>query len=80
MPSTIIPKALEPGATIAFISPSARLNDQMPDVMARATAVLTGQGYNVRDLFSGPDTSIQASIRNRLSEIRTAFSDPTISA
>ncbi|KAK7742193.1 hypothetical protein SLS62_010782 [Diatrype stigma] len=80
MPSTIIPKALELGETIAFISPSARLNDQMPAVMARATAVLTGQGYKVRELFSGPDTSIQASIRTRLSEIRTAFSDPGISA
>lgn len=80
MPSAIKPKALEPGATIAFISPSARINAEFPAVMARATAVLTGQGYKVRDLFSGPDSSIQASISNRLSEIRIAFSDPTIAA
>ncbi|KAK9234946.1 peptidase family S66 [Lipomyces kononenkoae] len=79
MPSPIVPKALEPGAAIAFISPSARLNDKLPDVMSRATAVLSAQGYRVRELFN-PDTSIQSSITNRLSELRTAFSDPTVSA
>ncbi|KAH8202070.1 hypothetical protein TruAng_003738 [Truncatella angustata] len=75
----IIPNALQPGATIAFISPSARLNDKMPEVMSRATAVLSGRGYNVRTFFN-KDTSIQNSISNRLSEIRAAFSDPQISA
>jgi muramoyltetrapeptide carboxypeptidase LdcA involved in peptidoglycan recycling len=79
MPSTIIPKALEPGATIAFISPSARLNDQLPDIMARATAVLSGQGFKVREIYNR-DAGIQSSIRNRLSEIRIAFSDPSVSA
>ncbi|KAI1396627.1 peptidase [Hypoxylon fuscum] len=79
MPSPIVPKALEHGATIAFVSPSARLNDQFPAVMSRATAVLTERGYNVRELFT-PDTGVQSSITNRLSELRTAFLDPTISA
>ncbi|KAI4864453.1 peptidase [Hypoxylon rubiginosum] len=79
MASTIIPRALEPGATIAFVSPSARLNNKLPTVISRATAVLTGRGYNVRELFT-PDTGVQSSISNRLSELRTAFSDPTISA
>jgi muramoyltetrapeptide carboxypeptidase LdcA involved in peptidoglycan recycling len=79
MASTIVPPALKPGATIAFISPSARLNNQFPAVMSRATAVLSGQGYIARELFTS-DTTIQSSITNRLSELRTAFSDPAVSA
>lgn len=79
MPSTIIPPALQPGATIAFISPSARLNHEHSAVMTRATKVLSDRGYQVRELFH-VDEGIQSSISNRLSEIRTAFSDPSISA
>ncbi|KAI8650551.1 hypothetical protein NCS57_01389200 [Fusarium keratoplasticum] len=79
MPSPVLAKSLEPGAKIAFISPSARLNDALPDVMSRATSVLTEKGYQVQAFFS-KDTGIQSSINNRLREIREAFSDPTISA
>lgn len=79
MAPTIIPKALQPGDTIAFISPSERLNNVLPDVMTRATAVLKARGYNIRTFFS-EDTGIQSSISNRLSEIRAAFSDKNISA
>ncbi|KAH8902341.1 peptidase S66, LD-carboxypeptidase A [Coniochaeta sp. PMI_546] len=79
MPSPIIAKALEPGGTIAFISPSARLVDALPDVMTRATNVLLERGYKVKTLFT-PDADIQSSITNRIAEIRTAFSDPTVSA
>ncbi|XXH01023.1 hypothetical protein Hte_007374 [Hypoxylon texense] len=79
MAPPIIPRALEPGATVAFVSPSARLNNRLPAVISRATAVLTGRGYNVREIFT-PDSGIQSSIANRLSELRTAFSDPAISA
>ncbi|KAM0424365.1 hypothetical protein ACHAPT_010512 [Fusarium lateritium] len=79
MPLPVLAKCLEPGAKIAFISPSARLNDELPDVMSRATSVLTEKGYHVQTFFS-KDTGIQSSINNRLREIREAFSDPTISA
>ena len=79
MVPAVLPKALQPGATIAFISPSLRLNNELPDVMLRATAVLTGRGYKVRPFFN-EDTGIQSCITNRLAEIRTAFSDDTISA
>ncbi|KAI1166122.1 peptidase [Nemania serpens] len=79
MPSAIIPKALEPGATIALVSPSARLNTEFPAVMSRATALLTNKGYKVRELFT-PDTGIQNSIANRLAELRAAFTDPEVSA
>lgn len=79
MPPTILPPALEPGATIAFVSPSARLNNILPNALARAKDLFTAQGYQVRELFT-PDTDIQSSISNRLSELRTAFTDPSISA
>ncbi|KAI0869592.1 peptidase family S66 [Hypoxylon argillaceum] len=79
MPSPLIPKALEPGATIAFVSPSARLNHELPAVIERATALFTSKGYKVRVLYT-VDTGVQNGIANRLRELRTAFTDPTISA
>ncbi|KAL1872703.1 hypothetical protein Daus18300_004249 [Diaporthe australafricana] len=79
MPSTINPPALQPGATIAFVSPSARLNNEIPAAISRAKDLFSENGYHVRELFT-PDSGIQSSIANRLSELRTAFSDPSISA
>ncbi|KAH7367831.1 peptidase u61 ld-carboxypeptidase a [Plectosphaerella cucumerina] len=79
MPTPIIPPALKPGATIAFISPSARLNDELPLVMRRATSVLESLGYKVRTYFN-PDAGIQSSISNRLAEIRAALNAPDVSA
>ncbi|KAF5018304.1 hypothetical protein F66182_9729 [Fusarium sp. NRRL 66182] len=79
MPSTIRAKHLKPGAKIAFISPSERINNRLPAVIDRATAVLTDRGYQVQSFFN-EDNGIQSSIDNRLSEIRAAFSDPSISA
>ncbi|KAH8756597.1 peptidase u61 ld-carboxypeptidase a [Diaporthe sp. PMI_573] len=79
MPSPILPPPLKPGATIAFVSPSARLNNILPAALARAKDLFTAQGYQVRELFT-PDTGIQSSITNRVSELRTALTDPTISA
>lgn len=79
MSSPLLARAIKHGDTIALISPSARLNDKLPAIMSRATGVLSSRGYNVRTLYT-QDTGIQSSIANRLSEIRTAFMDPTISA
>lgn len=79
MPSTILPKALQPGATIAFISPSERLNNLLPAGISRATTLLSAEGYHVREIFK-LDSGIQSSIANRLSEVRTAFSDPSVAA
>ncbi|KAI1656014.1 peptidase [Daldinia decipiens] len=79
MSSIIVPKALDPGATIAFISPSARLNDQYPAAVLRATAVLKGRGYNVREFYN-KDIGIQSSIINRISELRAACLDTKVSA
>ncbi|KAG6363949.1 hypothetical protein INS49_009052 [Diaporthe citri] len=79
MPSPILPRALAAGAAIAFISPSSRINIELAPAMARATALLRERGFQVREIFT-PDSGIQSSISNRLSEIRTAFSDPSIAA
>ncbi|KAI0199768.1 peptidase [Astrocystis sublimbata] len=79
MPSPITPKALKPGGTIAWISPSARLNAELPMAMARATTLLKNKGYQVREFFT-PDTGIQNGIETRLSELRAAFTDPSIDA
>lgn len=79
MPTPVIAPALKPGATIAFFSPPARLNEKLPAVLSRAEAVLSGRGYTVRALFT-PDLGIQSSIENRHAEIRSAFLDPAISA
>jgi muramoyltetrapeptide carboxypeptidase LdcA involved in peptidoglycan recycling len=79
MPPAIVPPPLKPGDTIAFVSPSARLNNILPTALARARDLFTSQGYQVRELFT-PDEGIQSSITNRLSELRTALTDPSVSA
>lgn len=79
MPSPIVARALQPGDTIALVSPSARLVGLLPDAMSRATNVLENRGYKVKTLFT-PDAGIQSSINNRLSELRDAFLDPAVSA
>lgn len=79
MSSPALAKALKPGETIAFVSLSARLNEVLPAAISRAAAVLSNRGYKVRTFFT-PDTGIQSSITNWLSEFRLAFLDPTISA
>lgn len=79
MPSPIIAPALKPGATIAFISPSARLNERLAGVISRTTEIFSSRGYKIRVFFT-PDTGIQSSITNRHEEIRSAFLDPSISA
>ncbi|KAH7236872.1 peptidase family S66 [Fusarium redolens] len=79
MPSPIRAKHLKPGDKIAFISPSERINAMLPAVIDRASALLTKKGYQVQTFFS-EDKGIQSCIDNRLSEIRAAFSDPSISA
>jgi muramoyltetrapeptide carboxypeptidase LdcA involved in peptidoglycan recycling len=47
--------------------------------MERATNVLIKKGYKVREIYTR-DTGVQDRIANQLSELRTAFTDPSISA
>ncbi|KZL68955.1 peptidase u61 ld-carboxypeptidase a protein [Colletotrichum incanum] len=88
-PPPILPKALPPGGKIALLSPSGRINALIPGPVARAEALLRSLGYTVTTIFSNSgETSnpavsddvdpIDASIRNRLAELRAAFADPTI--
>lgn len=87
MPSPILAPALKPGDKIAFLSPSARLNHKLPLFISRATALLNKRGYEVLPIYTpessqAGDTfsSIQSSIATRLSEIRSAFRNPSIKA
>ncbi|PWY62401.1 peptidase S66, LD-carboxypeptidase A [Aspergillus eucalypticola CBS 122712] len=78
---TIVPKALKRGDKIAFISPSARLNDILPTPLARGRACLESLGFLVQIIFSSQATAtIAESIRLRCEEIHAAFRDSTIAA
>ncbi|OAQ62644.1 peptidase u61 ld-carboxypeptidase a protein [Pochonia chlamydosporia 170] len=74
-----IPPALKPGGTIAFISPSARLNTRLPAAISRARSVLLARGYKTRVFFK-EDSDLSSSVTNRLAEIRDAFFDAEVSA
>ncbi|OHF01073.1 LD-carboxypeptidase [Colletotrichum orchidophilum] len=87
-PPPLIPKSLPPNAKIALVSPSARVNNLVPDALARSQTLLQNLGYTVTTLFTptsedlDPVTSqgepIPAGIRNRLAELRAAFADPSV--
>lgn len=80
--STIIPRALQNGDTIAFVSPSARLNDIMPTPIARGKEYLESLGFEVQIIFTGlpPGSSIAESIRVRCEELHMAFRNIKIAA
>ncbi|PYH89271.1 peptidase S66, LD-carboxypeptidase A [Aspergillus ellipticus CBS 707.79] len=82
MSSTIIPKALRKGDTIAFISPSARLNHILPAALARGKAALESLGFNIKIIYSTlPDSaSFSDSIQVRTEEVHSAFRDPSVAA
>lgn len=78
---TIIPKALKRGDKIAFISPSARLNDILPTPLARGKACLESLGFRVQIIFTSlTTTTITQSVHIRCEEFHTAFRDNTIAA
>ncbi|KAF8196828.1 peptidase u61 ld-carboxypeptidase a [Mycena galopus ATCC 62051] len=76
----LIPPALRPGDTIAFVSPSSRLNDVFPSVLKRASSALEAHSFAVKVFWTPrpPDTelSLAESISVRMAELRAAFSDP----
>jgi muramoyltetrapeptide carboxypeptidase LdcA involved in peptidoglycan recycling len=41
--------------------------------------LLTSEGYEVVEIYKGPDSEIQSSITNLLDELRTTFSNPSVS-
>ncbi|KAK6845779.1 peptidase family S66 [Apiospora arundinis] len=78
MSPAILPISLKPGAKIALISPSARLNHELPAALARGIDVIASQGYEVVEVYHGPDSGIQNGIANRLAELRAVFCDPSV--
>lgn len=78
MTDTIVPPRLQPGATIAFISLSLRLNAVFPLPISRARDALHGHGYKTKEIFQ--DVDAERSIEQRLLEFKQAFCDREISA
>lgn len=78
----IIPRALKRGDTVAFVSPSARLNDILPGPLERGRAYIESLGFKVRIIYtpSASDDGIAKSIRDRCEELHSAFRDSTITA
>ena len=81
MAATTIPRALRKGDTIAFISPSARLNQIFPHPIGRAKAWLEHLGYHVKIIFNiSPPKSFRDSVLQRCEEIHSAFRDTSVKA
>jgi muramoyltetrapeptide carboxypeptidase len=77
----IVPKALRKGDTIAFISPSGRLNNIFPTRIERAKTYLEKAGFIVKIIFNTPEpTSFPQQVQHRVSELHSAFLDLTIRA
>jgi muramoyltetrapeptide carboxypeptidase LdcA involved in peptidoglycan recycling len=78
----IIPRALKRGDTVAFISPSARLNDILPGPLERGRAYVESLGFEVRIFYTAlaADAVIDKSIRTRCEELHAAFRDSAITA
>ncbi|RHZ64924.1 uncharacterized protein CDV56_107096 [Aspergillus thermomutatus] len=80
--TAILPKPLKKGATIAFVSPSLRLNDVFPTAIERGKAYLESLGFQVEILFTSlpADATIADSVRMRCDELHKAFLDSTVTA
>jgi muramoyltetrapeptide carboxypeptidase LdcA involved in peptidoglycan recycling len=77
----ILPRALRKGDTIAFVSPSARLNHIMPLAINRSKAHLESLGYKVKVIFNNGQTSnFREATLQRCEEIHSAFRDPEVKA
>jgi muramoyltetrapeptide carboxypeptidase LdcA involved in peptidoglycan recycling len=80
MPTTTIPRALRKGDTIAFISPSARLNEIFPYIIERAKPWLEQQGYHVKIIFNTSPKRIAKNQFSGAAKIHSAFWDTWIKA
>ncbi|KAH0341181.1 peptidase S66, LD-carboxypeptidase A, partial [Aureobasidium melanogenum] len=75
------PLALQKGDTIAFISPSSRLNTLFSRRIQNAITFFKHHGFLVKTIYNDtlPSDHLSA-IRTRCSELHTAFSDPSVKA
>ncbi|RDL40842.1 Uncharacterized protein BP5553_00821 [Venustampulla echinocandica] len=86
IPTLLIPKALKKGGTIAFISPSERLNEHFPTPLSRAVSFFQSLGYPVKVIYtplptvpSSPTTSLHLTKTSHIvQEIHAAFLDPQV--
>jgi len=79
MTTEIIPSALKKGDKIAFVSPSARLNDNFPASVTRATSHFEALGFKVKTIFTSPLSSdFREATLQRCDELHAAFSDPDV--
>lgn len=78
---TITPSALQKGDTIAFISPSSRLNTLFSHRLQKATSFFSHQGFHIKQIYTSTlPSSHLSTIHIRCSELHTAFSDPCVKA
>lgn len=75
------PPALRVGDTIAFVSPSSRLNKLFAARIAKATHFFEGQGFRVKEIYTETlsEDHLQ-SIQQRCEELHEAFADPQVKA
>ncbi|KAF2802606.1 peptidase S66, LD-carboxypeptidase A [Mytilinidion resinicola] len=81
--STIVPPKLQPGDTVAFVSPSERLNHLWASPLSRAALWLESLGLKVKTFYapsSDTEETFATAITNRVNELHAAFSDPSIKA
>lgn len=79
--NTVIPRLIRKGDTIAFVSPSTRLNDVCPAALARAKAHLESLGFFVKIIFHGTlKGSLIEQVQQRVDEVHEAFRDPEVRA
>ena len=79
--NNIVPQALQLRDTIAFISPSSRLNRIFPIRVYRAKDALEKLGFRVKVFFDDRSTkTFGETVTQRCSEIHNAFLDPDVKA
>jgi muramoyltetrapeptide carboxypeptidase len=78
---SITPRALEKGDTIAFISPSSRVNTLFSRRIQKATSFFQDRGFKIKITYNEtlPSDHLSA-IQLRCSELHSAFSDPDVKA
>jgi muramoyltetrapeptide carboxypeptidase len=75
----VLPEVLQPRDTIAFISPSSRLNRVFPTRIYRAKDALEKLGYRVKIFYNDtPTETFHEEVLLRCSEIHRAFEDPEV--
>jgi muramoyltetrapeptide carboxypeptidase len=77
----ITPPALRKGDTIAFVSPSSRVNTLFARRIQKATSFFQDRGFKIKVFYNEtlpPDHS--STIQVRCSELHSAFSDPDVKA